>query len=54
MTPDRVHVMMDGRIVRSGGEELAHELEEKGYDVMRRELGLQPEEEPAGDPLAGL
>jgi len=30
--PDRVHVFMDGRIVRSGGPELAHELEERGYD----------------------
>ncbi len=30
--PDIVHVMMDGRIVRSGGPELALELEEKGYE----------------------
>lgn len=29
--PDRVHVLMNGRIVRSDGPELAHELEEKGY-----------------------
>ncbi len=32
VTPDVVHVMIDGRIVRSGGAELAHELEERGYD----------------------
>jgi Fe-S cluster assembly ATP-binding protein len=32
VVPDRVHVMMDGRIVRSGGKELAIELEEQGYD----------------------
>jgi Fe-S cluster assembly ATP-binding protein len=31
IVPDRVHVLMDGRIVRSGGKELALELEEKGY-----------------------
>ena len=31
VTPDRVHVLARGRIVRSGGPELAHELEEKGY-----------------------
>src|ERR671937_352427 len=30
--PDHVHVLFDGRIVRSGGKELALELEEKGYD----------------------
>jgi Fe-S cluster assembly ATP-binding protein len=56
LTPDRVHVMMSGRIVRSGGPELAHELEDKGYDTMRRELGLEPAEEPesSDDFLAGL
>jgi len=32
VVPDQVHVMMDGRIVKSGGKELAMELEEKGYD----------------------
>src|SRR3954466_14964378 len=32
VVPDQVHVMMDGRIVKSGGKELALELEEKGYD----------------------
>jgi Fe-S cluster assembly ATP-binding protein len=31
VVPDRVHVLAGGRIVRSGGRELAHELEEKGY-----------------------
>jgi Fe-S cluster assembly ATP-binding protein len=35
ITPDRVHVMADGRIVRSGGPELALELEERGYDWLR-------------------
>ena len=35
ITPDRVHVMVNGRIVRSGGPELAMELEEKGYDWVR-------------------
>ncbi|ABY36665.1 MAG TPA: Fe-S cluster assembly ATPase SufC [Chloroflexus aurantiacus] len=36
--PDVVSVMMDGRIVREGGPELALELEEKGYDWLREEL----------------
>jgi Fe-S cluster assembly ATP-binding protein len=31
IVPDFVHVLTDGRIVRSGGRELALELEEKGY-----------------------
>jgi Fe-S cluster assembly ATP-binding protein len=39
VTPDFVHVMLDGRIVKSGGPELAHELEEKGYEGIRKELG---------------
>ena len=33
--PDHVHVMADGRIVRSGGPELAHELEKHGYDFLK-------------------
>ena len=38
ITPDFVHVMVGGRIVRSGGKELAHQLEAEGYDVIRGEL----------------
>jgi Fe-S cluster assembly ATP-binding protein len=34
ITPDFVHVMYDGRIVTSGGKELAHELESKGYEFL--------------------
>ncbi len=37
ITPDHVHVLVDGRIVRSGGPELAEELEEKGYDWLINE-----------------
>jgi Fe-S cluster assembly ATP-binding protein len=40
IVPDHVHVLANGRIVRSGGKELALELEEKGYDWLV--------EEPAG------
>ena len=32
IVPDHVHVMIDGRIVKSGGKELALELEERGYE----------------------
>jgi Fe-S cluster assembly ATP-binding protein len=39
MEPDRVHVMLDGRIVTSGGKELALALEDKGYDWVRQEFG---------------
>ena len=35
--PDVVHVLMDGRIVRTGGPDLALELEEKGYDWLKEE-----------------
>jgi Fe-S cluster assembly ATP-binding protein len=37
--PDRVHVMLDGRIVTSGGKDLAEELENKGYEWVRQEFG---------------
>ena len=39
IVPDFVHVLIDGRIVRSGGKELAFELEEKGYDWIKEEVG---------------
>ena len=41
ITPDSVHVMVKGRIVRSGGKELAHELEAKGYDEIIKEAEIE-------------
>ncbi len=38
LAPDVVHVLIDGRIVRSGGQELAEKLEEKGYEWIRQEM----------------
>lgn len=38
IVPDFVHVLMDGKIVKSGGKELAYELEEKGYDWIKAEM----------------
>ena len=38
IVPDFVHVLHNGRIVKSGGKELAHELEEKGYDWIKEEV----------------
>ncbi len=43
ITPDKVHVMMQGRIVKSGGPELAQRLEEEGYDWIKDELGIEDE-----------
>jgi Fe-S cluster assembly ATP-binding protein len=37
IVPDFVHVLYNGKIVKSGGKELAHELEEKGYDWIKLE-----------------
>jgi len=37
--PDHVHVMLDGRLVTSGGKDLALELEDKGYEWVRQEFG---------------
>ena len=41
ITPDFVHVLLDGRIVQSGGPELAHQLEAQGYDWLK-----EAQEEP--------
>jgi len=38
IVPDYVHVLYDGRIVKTGGKELALELEEKGYDWIKEEM----------------
>lgn len=43
ITPDYVHVMMQGRIVKSGGPELAQRLEAEGYDGIKKELGIEDE-----------
>jgi Fe-S cluster assembly ATP-binding protein len=40
IVPDQVHVMWDGRIVKSGDKSLALELEAKGYDWVKKELAL--------------
>ena len=41
LSTDRIHVMIDGRIVDSGGSELAEELEAGGYDGVRKRLGIE-------------
>lgn len=41
--PDFVHVMMQGRIVKTGGPELAERLEAEGYDWIKEELGIVDE-----------
>ena len=38
IVPDFVHVMAEGKIVRTGGKELALELEERGYDWVKQEV----------------
>ncbi|PZT55011.1 Fe-S cluster assembly ATPase SufC [Paenibacillus silvae] len=43
ITPDYVHVMMQGRIVKSGGPELAQRLEAEGYDWVKEALGITDE-----------
>ncbi len=48
VTPDRIHIMIDGRIVDSGGAELAEELESGGYKAVRERLGLM---ETSTDPV---
>ncbi len=48
LNPDYVHVMVAGRLVKSGGHELAEELEEKGYDWILEELGIARTAEAEG------
>jgi Fe-S cluster assembly ATP-binding protein len=43
ITPDFVHVMMQGRVVKSGGPELSQRLEAEGYDWIKQELGIEDE-----------
>ena len=44
LKPDVVHILLGGRVVRSGGPELANELEEKGYEELRKEFGIDTDE----------
>jgi len=39
LEPDVVHILLDGRIVQSGGKELAETLEQKGYEWLREQVG---------------
>jgi Fe-S cluster assembly ATP-binding protein len=43
IVPDYVHVLYNGRIVKSGGKELALELEERGYDFIKSEYAVSEE-----------
>jgi Fe-S cluster assembly ATP-binding protein len=47
--PQFVHVLLDGRVVMSGGEELSHKLEANGYDWVREQVGLPSD---VGDEVA--
>ncbi|MFZ0683112.1 MAG: ABC transporter ATP-binding protein, partial [Candidatus Cybelea sp.] len=40
VVPDVVHVMIDGRIVKTGGHDLAHRIEREGYDKLREESAV--------------
>ena len=48
IVPDYVHVLSGGRIVKSGGRELALELEAKGYGWIEVQSASQPAGRPAG------
>jgi Fe-S cluster assembly ATP-binding protein len=47
LIPDFVHVLVDGRIVKSGGKELAEELEQKGYEWIEEEVAASSKAEVA-------
>src|SRR5438105_14217810 len=46
IVPDFIHVLYEGRIVKSGTKELALELEEKGYDWLKSETGEPGDQRP--------
>ena len=52
--PEYVHILLDGRIVESGGPELAALLEEKGYDPIREKYGITEIEEETDGEAEGL
>jgi Fe-S cluster assembly ATP-binding protein len=55
LRPDRIHVLMGGRIVASGGPELADQLEATGYEGLAADLGVDEislEKPPESDPFA--
>ena len=52
--PEFVHVLLDGRIVESGGWELAELLEEKGYDPIREKYGIAEVEVETDAEASGL
>ena len=55
LRPDRIHVLMGGRIVASGGPELADQLEETGYEGLAADLGVEEitlEKPVEADPFA--
>ena len=58
LQPDVVHVLMGGRVVKTGGPELAQQLEETGYEALAAELGVDavaeadaPPDDPFADPV---
>lgn len=40
LQPDFVHILMDGKIVKTGGKELVESIEKHGYSKIKKELGL--------------
>jgi Fe-S cluster assembly ATP-binding protein len=52
ITPDVVHILLGGRVVRSGGQELATHLEEVGYAKLREEFGISSDEAELQDAAA--
>jgi len=47
ITPTHVHVMINGKIVKSGGRELIKKIDEQGYDWVKEELGIDIETKPS-------
>ena len=51
VTPHHVHVLLEGRIVMSGGRELAQQLEQHGYDWVRQQVGTDAPAQRVAEPV---
>ena len=53
LSVDKVHILMNGQVVKRGGLELIQKVDELGYDWIKEELGIEEDEEPSKARILG-